>query len=132
MKENLKPSSPQPSPPAKSTGREGAIFIIGLTLACLCYLGFQLFYTYFATLGVDEFWFSHRIYQYKNGVPYRDFAPYKTVLGYYLLLFPMTLSHELLTPLFYTKNALALLNSLLFFISAIWLKRIFPKPAVRS
>jgi len=111
-------------------------FILGTLLLCLGYLGFELFFTSFTTIGVDEFWFAHWIHRYKDGIPYRDFPPYKTVLGYYLLLIPMIISHifskVLLGPLFYIKNSIAILNTLLFFISALWLKKYFPKPAVLS
>lgn len=108
-------------------------FIIGSFLLCILYLGFQLFYTYFATMGVDEFWFAHWIYRYKDGIPYRDFPPYKTVLGYYLLLIPMMISQAIsqiiFAPLFYIKNSIAFANAFLFFCSAFWLKKYFPKSA---
>lgn len=101
-----------------------------IVLACLSYLLFQLYYTHFSIIEVDEFWFAHRIYQYKNAIPYHDFAPYKTVLGYYILLPTMILSHDFLTPLFDTKNFIALLNAILLFVTASWLKSYFAKPAV--
>jgi len=105
-------------------------FILWTALLCLAYLSFELFYTNYAILSVDEFWFAHRTYQYKSGLPYRDFAPYKTVLGYYLLLIPMTLVQGLLKPLFFTKNALALLNSTILFGTTLWLRRYFSDRAL--
>jgi len=44
-----------------------------------------------------------------------------------LLLLPMISTDGLLTPLFYIKNTLALLNGILFFVTAVWLTRFFPK-----
>lgn len=105
-------------------------FYLLLTSLCLIYLLAELFFNHFTTLCVDDFWFAHWIYQYKHGIPYRDFSPYKTVLGYYLLLPFMLVSKGLLTPLYITKDGIALINAACFFISAIWLKRYFPKLAV--
>ncbi len=105
-------------------------FYLFLSLACASYLGIQLFYTTYVTFGVDEFWFAHWIYAYKSGIPYRDFSPYKTVLGYYMLLPSMLLSHGLFTPLYSIKNTLAVLNTILFFLSARYLKQIFAKSGV--
>lgn len=105
-------------------------FYIILSLSCLIYFSIQLFYTAYAMLSVDEFWFAHWIYQYKSGIPYRDFSPYKTVLGYYFLLPVMLFSHDILTPLYSIKNTFAVINTFLFFSSAIWLKKFFSKEGV--
>lgn len=105
-------------------------FYIFLSLACLIYFSIELFYTYYAIFSVDEFWFAHWIYQYKHGIPYRDFSPYKTVLGYYFLLPAMLFSNDILTPLYTLKNTFAVINTFLFFLSAIWLKRFFSKESV--
>lgn len=66
-------------------------FILALLTLSLGYLLFELFFNRYASLRIDEFWFAHVIYQYKNTFPYRDFSPYKTVLGYYLLLYSLVL-----------------------------------------
>jgi hypothetical protein len=105
-------------------------FTIGITLLCLMYFIFQLFNNQYTIWSVDDFWFAHRIYEFKDGLPYRDFSPYKTVLGYYLLLPTMTLGHDALTPLLYTKQFIALLNTLFFAITAYYLTRIFSKTAI--
>lgn len=107
-------------------------FLIGLSLLCLLYLGFELFYNYYAIFSVDEFWFAHRIYEYKDGLPYRDFAPYKTVLGYYLLLFPLLASDGILNALIFVKNTFALLNTCILLGSSLWLRRFFSDKAILS
>lgn len=104
--------------------------VLAMFLFCLAYIGFQLVYINHVAITVDEFWFAHRIYQFKSHLPYRDFSPYKTVLGYYLLLLPMLSGHGLMQPLLYMKNTLALLNGVLFFITSFWLTRFFSKSAV--
>lgn len=105
-------------------------FFIILTLLCLTYLGFEWWFNQYAMISVDEFWFAHRIYQYKDGLPYRDFAPYKTVLGYYLLLLPMTLAHGILPTLLFTKNIIALANTCVIYFSCLWLTRFFSRGGV--
>lgn len=105
-------------------------FIYGLIMLCLLYLIAELFINAYTMISVDEFWFAHRIYQYKSSLPYRDFAPYKTVMGYYLLLLPMLIAHGSIGTLIFTKNIIALLNTCVFFSTAMWLTRFFNKAAI--
>lgn len=105
-------------------------FIRTVALICFTYLAFQLLYIPYAKLAVDEFWFAHHIYQYTHSLPYRDFPPYKTVLGYYLLMLPFYLSHAVITPLFYIKDEIAIVNTLLLGITLTWLPRFFQPKAI--
>jgi hypothetical protein len=105
-------------------------FRLALLFLCLLYFVGQLFFIRYAMLSVDEFWFAHHIYQYKSGIPYRDFIPYKNVLGYYLLLFPLSLSHTLLNSFFYIKDMQALINVAFLAGTALWLRRFFPEKAI--
>src|SRR3990167_3255125 len=97
---------------------------------CLIYLVFQILYIPYAALSVDELWFAHHIYTYTHQLPYRDFLPYKTVLGYYLLSIPFFLSHTLLWPLYYIKDEIAIINTLLFMVTGFWLSQFFNPKAV--
>ena len=115
------------NPSLKSPRIADAWSIVAL---CLLYFIYQIFFTSYGVFSVDDFWFAHHIYKYKTSIPYRDFPPYKTVLGYYYLLTPMSLSHTLLKPLFYTKNTLAFTNAILLAVSSFWLKRFFSQRAV--
>ena len=101
--------------------------LIGL---CFLYLSFELFFNQFAILSVDEFWFAHRIYQFKDGLPYRDFSPYKTTLGYYLLLLPMLISKGIIPTLIFTKHVIAIINAGVLFFSAWWMRRFFSYSAI--
>jgi hypothetical protein len=103
------------------------LWLIGISLF---YLGFEAFFNQFAIIGVDEFWFAHNIYQYKDKLPYRDFAPYKTVLGYYILLIPMLFTHGIIATLIIAKQTIALLNTIAIMISACWLSKFFSRTAV--
>src|SRR5260221_3606624 len=116
----------------KSNAAEQPQFSLILISLCCLYLGFELFFNAYAMVSVDEFWFAHHIYQYKNSLPYRDFAPYKTVLGYYLLLLPMLSKQGFLQTLIITKDAIACLNASILLCSAWWLKRFFAPSAILS
>ncbi len=105
-------------------------FIYCLAAICLSYLVFELFYNAYAMLAIDEFWFAHIIYHYKNALPYRDFSPYKTVLGYYLLLLPMLSSYGVMATMIFTKNVIAVLNAIILFAASWRLTRFFPRHAV--
>ncbi len=105
-------------------------FLFGLLSLCLIYIGFEFFLNAYTMLGVDEFWFAHRAFQYKDQFPYRDFAPYKTVLGYYFLLIPMLFSHNIIETLITIKNFLALLNACVIFFSGWWLTKFFSRTGI--
>lgn len=105
-------------------------FICALLLLCFSYLISVLLFNAFGAFSVDEFWFAHRAYFYKDHLPYRDFSPYKTVLGYYLLLLPMLKTQGVIHTLIATKNFLAYLNLLILFSCALWLTRYFSRSAV--
>lgn len=109
---------------------DNAYFFIILGVLSLSYLGFECFFNHYAMISVDEFWFAHRIYQYKEGLPYRDFAPYKTILGYYLLLPIMLLSDGIMQTLLALKDYLAVLNALIIFGASVWLSRFFSRAGI--
>ena len=103
---------------------------LAITLLCLGYLGLQIVGIPTTFLEADEFWFAHHIYEYTHGVPYQDFIPYKTVLGYYLLSLPLYFFHGLITPIYYIKDEIALINTIMIAIAAWWGARIFQPRAV--
>lgn len=110
--------------------QDNRYFIAGIISLCLFYLFFELFFNSYSMITVDEFWFAHRIYQYKDGLPYRDFAPYKTVLGYYLLLPAMLVKHNVIATLVFMKDMIAVVNSLVLLAASLWLTRFFSRPAI--
>jgi hypothetical protein len=105
-------------------------FLLALTLLCAAYLVFQFFYTSYEILCVDDFLFAHRIYDFKHALPYRDFAPYKTVLGYYILWLPMMLSHGIIQPLLNTKHLIVVINTAVIFSASFYLRHYFSKIAI--
>ncbi|OAI48588.1 hypothetical protein AYO45_04590 [Gammaproteobacteria bacterium SCGC AG-212-F23] len=105
-------------------------FLLGISVLCLLYFAFELYYIPNGLLSCDEFWFGHHIFQYTHFLPYRDFLPYKTVLGYYLLSLPMFFSHDILAPLYYIKDEIALINTFALALAAYWMTRFFNHKAV--
>lgn len=93
------------------------LFFLSVMSILFFYLLYQYFFIPFSALSADEFVFARHIYDYTHRLPYRDFSPYKTVLGYYLLSIPLYFSHGLLAPLFYIKAEIALING--FFLTLI-------------
>ncbi|MDX1902065.1 MAG: hypothetical protein SFW66_08730 [Gammaproteobacteria bacterium] len=103
-------------------------FLFGVLIAA--YLIFQFFQIPYTIIAVDEFFFAHHIHQFVQHVPYRDFPPYKTILGYYLLS-PLTLlSHDPVKIFFYIKDQIAVMNALFFILAASWGRRFFSMQAI--
>jgi hypothetical protein len=109
------------------SNRRYSFGILGLILT---YLVFELFFIPNAALFRDEFWFAHHIYQYTLYMPYRDFLPYKPVLGYYLLSIPMYFAHSVLNPLYYIKQEIAIINSIMMIVTAMWASQFFQRKAI--
>jgi hypothetical protein len=102
-----------------------ANYSVGIIAVCFLYFVVQFFYVSYAALSVDDFWLAFHTYHYKSALPYRDFAPYKTILGYYFLVVPMSIFHGVLTPLINTKIFVALINTGFLLLAASWLKKFF-------
>jgi len=62
------------------------VFLFLLAGLILAYLAIELIYVVRFPLVMDEFQFGYMVNQLRHAVPYRDYVPYKTVLGYYLEL----------------------------------------------
>ncbi len=105
-------------------------FFYAVLFLCLAYVAFEYYFIPFFVLSADEFVFARHIYEYTFHVPYRDFPPYKTVLGYYLLSLPMFFSHTVLQPLFYIKDEIAIINAVFMAFSCYLAASIFDKRAV--
>ncbi len=118
--------------PSAAQGRHPNSFWT-IFLLCLSYLIFQLINIPSTALSVDEFWFAHHIFEYTHKLPYRDFLPYKTILGYYLFSAPFFIWHTFLQPVYYIKYEIAIINT--FFLGGVtfWLMRFFnPRTVIFS
>lgn len=101
-----------------------------IAMLCFAYFFVELGLISYVEFSRDEFWFAHHIYQYLHHLPYRDFLPYKPVVGWYLLTLPMAFSHDVLHPLFYIKDEIALINTLMIGLVAYWSTRFFHTKAI--
>jgi hypothetical protein len=105
-------------------------YFYGVLLSiCLAYFGVEVYYITHSIFSVDDFWLAYHTYHFKSALPYRDFSPYKTVLGYYLMLLPMLVTHGTVATLLAVKMFLALINTLCLALTGCWLKRIFSPTA---
>jgi hypothetical protein len=68
---------------APLTGRR---FVVALTLLLAGYLALETIYVLRLPLVMDELQGATEVERLRDALPYRDFPPYKTVLGYYLQL----------------------------------------------
>lgn len=107
-----------------------SFFFLSIFVMSCAYLVFQYFYITTSALAADEFVFARHIYEYTWHIPYQDFAPYKTTLGYYLLSIPFFISHTLLGPIIAAKYEIALLNIAGLALTAWWSCKFFDKRAV--
>ena len=95
----------------------------------LLYLLIQAVYLWRLPLVMDEFDGANEAYQLLDLTPYKDYRPYKTVLGYYLQLPPLLLTSDPWTGLMLSKIWLALINAAAIFASTLALASIFSPPA---
>lgn len=105
-------------------------FLYSLLLIAFSYFIIQCLFNPYGAISADEFVFARHIFDYTFQIPYRDFSPYKTVLGYYVLSIPMFFSHDFLQPLFYIKDEIALINACFMLFTSFWLARIFNPVAI--
>lgn len=99
--------------------------LLTFSVIVLAYFISQLFIINYVPLAADEFWFAHHIFQYTHKIPYRDFIPYKTTLGYYLLSPPFFLSHDIIKPLFWIKYQMNVFNTASIGILMLWLNKYY-------
>lgn len=93
----------------------------------------QWHYIAHTVLSIDDFWLAYHTQEYQSKLPYRDFLPYKSVLGYYLMLIPLSIFHGVLTPLLYTKAWMAFINAVFLIGISLGLSRFYsPKAVIAS
>lgn len=106
--------------------RRVALIAAGLSLL---YLVIQVVYLSRLPLVMDEFDGANEAYQLLDLTPYKDYPPYKTVLGYYVELPPLLLTSDPWTGMMLSKSWLALINAAAIFASTLSLAAIFSPPA---
>lgn len=94
------------------------------------YLSLQVIYVARLPLVMDEFAGAREAYRLVHGVPYRDFLPYKTIIGYAIQAVPAYLAETVWSRLIAIKIEMVLINSAMLAIVGVWLSRRYRPPAV--
>jgi len=104
--------------------------LLWIATACLGYLALELLYVTRLPRVMDEFQGASAIEALERGIPYRDFRPYKTVLGYYLQWPAYQLGNDTWSRMLAVKIEMALLAALGFGHAALRLRRHYRGAAV--
>ncbi len=125
----MEPSTRLPDIPARMPRR----FVLIAFVIALAYLTIQIVAITRLPLVMDEFDGAYEAHQLLTRVPYRDFPPYKTVLGYYLQIPPVAVATDPWTGLILSKVWLALINTVCIVAATLLLFALFsPGAAVAS
>jgi hypothetical protein len=106
-----------------------AWFVAVLASMCAFYFGTELIYIERLPLVMDEFQGASAVDRLRHATPYSDFAPYKTVLGYYLQLPAMLFPGDLWTRMLHVKVEMALVAALSIFAAGVLMARSFRRDA---
>jgi hypothetical protein len=106
--------------------RFGAI----VAIVCLFYLVIEAVYAVRLPFAMDEFQGAWTLHHFQEGLPYRDFRPYKTVLGYYVQLPALSLAPSVWGGLVWVRIWMALLNAAVLAGVALRLGRLYRPSAV--
>jgi hypothetical protein len=86
--------------------------LVAIVVLCVAaYALIEVLYVLRLPLIADEFDGASDVYALRNQLPYADFAPYKTVLGYYLELPPLLMARTVWSGLIGEKLLLTALNA---------------------
>ncbi len=105
-------------------------FLLLLAVLCLFYAGIETAYVLRLPVVMDEFQGARAVHRLTDDLPYRDFKPYKTVLGYYLQLPALALPGGSWHRLTAVKLQMVALNALALCLAALALGRSFDRRAV--
>ncbi len=105
-------------------------FAWAIALCTLFYLVLQIVYGLRMPLADDEFAGAKAAFRVTEQLPYRDYSPYKTVLGYYIQSLPLRLTDGLWAGILLIRVEMAVINALVLAFAAFRLKRHFRGSAV--
>ena len=117
---------PNGSAPALGSS-QGQTRLFGWVVVCLVlfYFTVQSLYAWRMPLADDEFGGAQAAHRLTELVPYRDFPPYKTVLGTYIQGLPLLLTDNLWAGILLIRSEMAVINSLILLFVAFRLRRHF-------
>jgi len=94
------------------------------------YVSIQAIYVVRLPLVMDEFAGAREACRLAHGVPYRDFLPYKTVIGYAIQAMPLILGDTSWERLMAIKTEIVLINAAMLALVGVWLSRRYRPPSV--
>jgi hypothetical protein len=96
------------------------------------YCALQCLYVAHLPLVMDEFDGAYEAYHLRHAVPYRDFTPYKTVLGYDIELLGTFAARSVWPRILAIKTEIVLINCVVLFGAALTLSRMVSRSAVAA
>lgn len=105
-------------------------FYVVVALIAAGYCALQFVYIAHLPLVMDEFDGAYEAFRLRHVLPYRDFTPYKTVLGYYLQTLGTFTASSVWARVIAMKAETAILNAAMLFSAAIALARTVSRSAV--
>ena len=104
----------------------------GLVFIFLIYFLIECIYVYYNAMTMDDLWLTYHNLEYLHHLPYRDFPPYKTVLGYYLLLPPLMIYSDTtgIAPFIHMKLWLVCLNTFGLASLSLWMQKFYSTRAI--
>lgn len=125
------PNGPSvPSGVTLGEGTRGPSFRVCIGALAVGYFALQIAYICSLPLVMDEFQGAYSVYQFRSLLPYRDFSPYKTTLGYYAQLLPLLLVRDQWIALLASKVFLAGVNTALIITFASVLRKWYSPASV--
>lgn len=100
-------------------------FVAIIAALCIFYLGIEVLYISRFPLVMDEFVGAQAALAYATKIPYVDFVPHKTILGYYIQALAINLSADSWRDMLLVKFEMALLTALGLAFSTKALDRLF-------
>lgn len=101
-----------------------------IILLCLGYLALQLVHAARTEFNPDEIQGAIAVHRLQTELPYLDFRPYKTVLGYYLQYPVLRFSDDPWTCLILLRGELAVINTCVLLGASLFLARRYRPEAV--
>lgn len=99
-------------------------------LLVLAYCLIETVYVLRLPVVMDEFDGAYEAYRLRHELPYRDYLPYKTVLGYFIEAIPALLPVKVWPRIMAIKIALVLINTAMLAAAGRYLARFFDRTAV--
>ncbi|NBX85308.1 MAG: hypothetical protein EBQ95_06865 [Gammaproteobacteria bacterium] len=104
----------------------------GLVFIFFIYFLIEWIYIHYNAMTMDDLWLTYHNLEYLHHLPYRDFSPYKTVLGYYLLLPPLMIYPDTtgIASFIHIKLWLVCLNTLGLIALSLWMQKFYTTRAI--